>query len=216
MNELKVLSETENWLIVSKPSGLIVERSERFNSLEEQVFSYLKQQKKKPFVGVVHRLDRPTSGAIIFAKKKSVLKKLNELISYRKIIKNYSAILESEPPQQKGTLTHWLEKSNIQKKAIVHSKPGEKYKQAILKYESAGECELGFLVKIKLSTGRYHQIRAQFSAIGCPVVGDEKYGSNKLFEPNSICLHSRELIFTDPFSGKKILAEAPLPGKWKI
>lgn len=212
--ELEVLAETENWIAVSKPAGLIVEKSDRFDSLEDWVFEYLKKEKKKPFVGIVHRLDRVTSGAILFAKKKSALKKLNELIRFRKIYKSYAAIVENAPLKPEGTLTHWLEKNNFQKKAIVSTNRSEKAKQAILKYKLKNENTCGFLLKIKLTTGRFHQIRAQFSEIGCPIVGDEKYGSSKEFYPNSICLHSKELSFVDPFSNKMVEIEAPAPENW--
>ncbi len=208
---VNIIEETDYWIIINKPAGLIVERHPQFRSLEQMVFEYFKKVKKKPFVGVVHRLDRPVSGAIIFAKKKSSLKKLNEMIRFREIKKTYLALVENKPLKEKGTLTHWLEKDKKNKRAVLHPTRTEKGKQAILKYELKKEHKNGFLLKINLTTGRYHQIRAQLAELGCPIIGDEKYGSAASFAENTIGLHAWRLEFECPFSERKIEVEAEVP-----
>jgi len=200
----QIIKETEDWIAVNKPTGLVVEKSPFYPSLEKYLFDYLLQKKKKPFVGVVHRLDRFVSGVIIFAKKKSILKKLNASFQFKKVSKSYKAILENKPPSEKGTLTHWLEKDQKNKRTIVHSKRHPKGRQSILKYQFEKEVENGFLIEIKLVTGRFHQIRAQFGNIGCPIVGDEKYGSKTSYQENGIALHSFRLEFPDPTSGERV------------
>ena len=200
----KIIKETEDWIVVSKPAGLVVEKSPFYPSLEQYLFEYLSQKKKKPFVGVVHRLDRFVSGVIIFAKKKSILKKLNASFQFKKVSKSYKAILENKPPFEKGTLTNWLEKDQKNKKAIVHPNQNSKGKQSILKYQFLEELGGGFLVEIKLVTGRFHQIRAQFGAIDCPIVGDEKYGAKTDFKKEGIALHSFRLEFPEPTTGELI------------
>lgn len=208
---LNIIEETDHWIIVNKPAGLIVEQHPQFLSLEQMVFEHFTKVKKKPFVGVVHRLDRPVSGAILFAKKKSSLKKLNEMIRFREIKKTYLALVENKPPKEKGTLTHWLEKDTKNRRALLHSKSTKKGKQAILRYELKEERVDGFLLKINLTTGRYHQIRAQLAEMNCPIIGDKTYGSSTAFAENSIGLHAWRLEFECPFYERKIEAEAEVP-----
>ncbi len=200
----QIIKETEDWIAVTKSAGLVVEKSPFYPSLEEYLLDYLSQKKKNPYIGVVHRLDRFVSGVIIFAKKKSILKKLNASFQFKKVSKSYKAVLENKPPVEKGTLTHWLQKDQLNKKAIVHPKRHAEGKQSILKYEFLEEVEKGFLVEIKLVTGRFHQIRVQFGDIGCPIVGDEKYGAKTPFQENGIALHSFRLEFPDPTSGERV------------
>ena len=189
----QIIEETEDWIAVVKPCGLVVEKSPYYPSLEEHLLNYISQKKKKPFVGVVHRLDRLVGGVILFAKKKSVLKQLNESFQNRKVKKFYKAILENKPPKEKGTLTHWIEKDQKNKRAIAHPKNHQNGKQSILKYTLEKELEKGYLIDIQLVTGRFHQIRAQFSTIGCPIIGDEKYGSKITYQENGIALFSYKL-----------------------
>lgn len=190
----QIVEETDDWIAVVKPAGLLVEKSPYFPSVEGHLLEYFSQKKKKPFVGVVHRLDRLVGGIILFAKKKSILKILNEAFQNRKVKKFYKAILENKPPEPKGMLTHWIEKDRKNKCAIPHPKNHKSGKQSILKYNLEETLAKGYVVDIQLITGRFHQIRAQFSATNCPIIGDKKYGAKTAFAENAIGLFSYRLI----------------------
>ena len=208
----QIVEETDDWIAVVKPAGLLVERSPYFPSVEEYLIEYFSQKKKKPFVGVVHRLDRLVGGILLFAKKKSTLKILNEAFQNRKVKKFYKAILENNPPSPKGILTHWIEKDRKNKRAIPHPKHHEQGKQSILKYNVEQTDEKGTLVNIQLVTGRFHQIRAQFSANSCPIIGDEKYGAKTAFAENAIGLFSYRLII----ESQTINLEVELPSSFSL
>lgn len=211
----QILFEDNYLLAVSKPHGLVTERDERIpETLESLALDYLKSKTKYPqkcFIGLPHRLDRPVSGVVLLAKKKSVLKMLGELFAQRAIEKTYVAITENRPPQQESELKHWLEKDQKQRKAIIHPKEMKNAAQAILHYKLLSEKQEGSLLEIKLLTGKFHQIRAQLAYINCPVVGDALYGSSKPYKEKAIALHARKLELAHPVTKEKLSLVAPLP-----
>lgn len=208
---VEILLETPHFLVINKPHGLIVEQNPWEDSVENQVQNYLSKNSKKIYLGIVHRLDRVTSGALVLAKKKSALKDLNEQFRLKKIRKTYLAIVENEPPNKKGVLKSWLKKDLIKKRAIIYSKPQKDTVECSLSYEKIASNEVGHLLKIKPKTGRFHQIRAQFSHINCPIIGDEKYGSKTPFFKNSVALHASELVFKNPQNDELVRIKAPFP-----
>ncbi|WP_052594000.1 RluA family pseudouridine synthase [Aureispira sp. CCB-QB1] len=237
--KLKVIEESPSFIVINKRAGLITERNPfEIITVESLVEEYLTTGKRTPyslernqvvasknrknfkaptkpknaaFVGVVHRLDRVTSGTMVFAKKKNSLKKLNDQLSSRKIKKTYLAILENEPPNKAGTLRHYLVKNQKAKRADIFKENKKGSVQCTLSYELLKSSANGHLVKIELQTGRFHQIRAQFGFIGCPIIGDEKYGATKKHLPLAICLHAWQLQFRDPISNEEVLCEAEVP-----
>lgn len=210
-----ILMETEDWIILNKPSGMITESNPFEKSLQDHLFDYLKRVKKKPIVGVVHRLDKVTSGIIIFAKKKSILKVLNRMIEERKIKKSYQAIVYNKPEKDSDTLINHLEKDPKSKRAIIHSEKTKNSKEAKLKYSLHKKSSYGYLLKIDLYTGRFHQIRAQLSNINSPITGDHSYGGKRFdtIPSNSILLHACKLQFPENTIGlpKSISSEIELP-----
>ena len=212
MTQLELLAENNDYVVVNKTAGLISEKSlYENNTVENQVLEYLSKTKKNPYVGVVHRLDRVTSGVLIFAKKKSVLVAFNELFSSRKVQKTYLAIVSTKPPKTKGHLVNFLIKNTKEKRADIVANKSKDTQDCRLSYRVIGQNEFGYLLEVKPQTGRFHQIRAQLAYIGLPIIGDEKYGSNQTYEPFSICLHAWKLTYE--ISGTKELQtfEAPLP-----
>lgn len=210
---LIVLQENKHWLVVYKPAGLIVERNP-FESptVEELVYDHLARTSKRPYVGVVHRLDRVTSGLMIFAKKKSVLRKLNEQFAQKAVQKTYLAITEQCPEPAEGILKHWLYKNQKEKRADVFHQAGKDRKEVSLQYKVLQETAGLALLEIKPLTGKFHQIRAQLGAIGCPILGDGKYGSQEPYQPLCAALHAWKLHLEDPLSGAPLSFKAPLPG----
>lgn len=208
--KLHILKETAHWIAINKPAGLISERS-RYESptVEDLVWQHLLAQQKKPFLGVVHRLDRVTSGVLIFAKKKSTLKALNAQFRERKVQKTYLALVKNKPPKVQATLVHWLEKNQANKRAIIHEKRHTKAQEVRLRYRILETADKGFLLEIQPKTGKFHQIRAQLSAIGCPIVGDEKYSAITEYNERKIALHAWKLRFQHPQTGEleEIVAE---------
>lgn len=213
-----ILLENRGLLVVNKPSGLIVEQNP-FESptVETLAWEYLKSTHKKPFLGIVHRLDRVTSGVLVLAKKKSVLKALNRQFAERQVQKTYFAVCTNPLPTANGTLIHWLCKDQKNKKALISETPREGYQKVQLNYRSAGASDGRYLVEVYPQSGKFHQIRAQFAAIGCPILGDVKYGGMAVAEERVIALHAQSLTLWDPVGEKSVRLEAPLPGSilWK-
>jgi len=212
VSELNLVEENTDFLVVNKSAGLITENSPfEDKTIENQLVRYLQVNNKKPYIGVVHRLDRVTSGALIFAKKKSVLVRFNELFSQRKIQKTYLAIVTNKPAKISGVLVNYLVKNQREKRAdiVTNQTPDSQYCR--LTYKLVGENEAGYLLEVKPSTGRFHQIRAQLAHIGCPIIGDTKYGSNQSYEPLSICLHAWKIQYVDPLSKDTVCFTAPVP-----
>lgn len=214
LQQLDILAETAQYLVVNKPAGLLSEKSSFENlTLEGLVEEYLQSPKhsKAPFVGVVHRLDRVTSGAMVFAKNKSSLKALNQQVSERKIKKTYLAIVEQEPPQKTATLQHHLVKKQKEKVSEIYTQAQKDSIECSLSYRYVQAGKLGHLLEIDLHTGRFHQIRAQLAFIGCPIFGDEKYGATQKYLPLSIGLHAWKLEFCDIATKEQLIFVAKPP-----
>lgn len=211
-NELKVVFENAHILVVDKPGGMSVEKSNYgFKTVETLVDQYLSQNYSNPYIGITHRLDRVTSGLLIIAKRKSALRLLNEQFRNRSVKKNYLAILERKPKFSAGNLEHWLRKDQKNKRAIIYGESQENASQVELFYQVLGQVKQGYLVQVKPSTGKYHQIRAQFSAIDCPILGDFHYHAKMPFGENQIALHAWKLDFIEPKTKQTLQLEVP---KW--
>jgi len=207
--QIPILLETKQYLVLNKPHGLNVERlPQGFPSVEEWVEKYQIQAGiKKPYTGVVHRLDRPVGGVLIIAKKKQTLKLLNEQFREGQVQKQYLAIVQGKPPHKKDQLIHWIRKDQLNKKAVAFQEARKQTVRGVLNYEVLEESEGLSLLKIKPLTGKFHQIRVQLSSINCPILGDEKYGSTLPYHTDSIALQAQSIRFKDPLNGHKVFVE---------
>jgi len=212
MSEFNVIEENNDFIVVNKASGLITEKSiyERV-TLETQVFNYLLKQKRKPYIGIIHRLDRVTSGVLVIAKKKSILVRFNTLFSSRKVQKTYLAIVKNQPTKHKGQLVNFLVKNTKEKRADIVKSKSKDALNCSLSYKVIDQNDFGYLLEVKPKTGRFHQIRAQLAHIGLPIIGDEKYGSDQNYLPLSICLHAWKLTYEDSDSKALKTFKASLP-----
>jgi len=207
-----VLFESNQLLVVQKPAGIITEDNPfEANNLEANCRAYLKQKINDPYLGVVHRLDRVTSGVIIFAKKRGTLKTLNRWFEERQIQKTYWAITSEEPEKKQGILIHHLLTEKKSKKTLVVDPKVKGAKKAELSFKVLSSMDDQFLLEIKPKTGRFHQIRAQLSHIGCPIIGDKKYGSTTHYENLQIGLHARSIELPEAINGSIRKFTAPLP-----
>ena len=207
-----VLFESNQLLVVQKPAGIITEANPfEANNLEANYRAYLKQKINDPYLGVVHRLDRVTSGVVIFAKKRGTLKTLNKWFEERQIQKTYWAITSRAPKKTNDTLTNYLLTDSKSKKALVVDPKVRGAKRAELSYKVLSSIDEHFLIEIKPKTGRFHQIRAQLSHIGCPIIGDEKYGSTAIYQKLQIALHARMVELPQSINGSPLTFEAPSP-----
>ena len=206
---LLVLYEDNHLIVINKRPGDIVQGDKTGDiPLSEVVKEYLKNKYNKPgnvYLGVVHRLDRPTSGIVLFAKTSKALPRLNKLFSEGKTQKTYWAVVKNTPPKAGETLTHWLVRNPKQNKSYAHKNEVPNSKKAILEYRILKKLDNYCLLEIDLKTGRHHQIRAQLSAIGCIIKGDLKYGAARSNKNGSIHLHAQKLAFEHPV--KKDLVE---------
>ncbi|NSW45652.1 MAG: RluA family pseudouridine synthase [Bacteroidales bacterium] len=217
-----ILFEDNHIIIINKESGQLVQPDKEENqSLEEEIKNYIKERDRKPgnvFLGVIHRIDRPVSGIVLFAKTSKALARLNQMQQERKIIKIYWAITANIPDQTKGTLEHYIVRNESKNISYVRKKENKNAKLAVLNYEIIGKSDLYYLWKIELLTGRHHQIRCQLAHIQCPIRGDVKYGFPRSNHDKSISLHARSIHFLHPISNKEISIVAPVPNEklWKI
>jgi 23S rRNA pseudouridine1911/1915/1917 synthase len=217
MPNLEVVHENNDYIVVNKMAGLISEKSPYEDcTVEDQVLNHLLKNKRKPYIGIIHRLDRVTSGVLIFAKKKSILVEFNDLFSSRKVQKTYLAIVKNKPPKNKESLINFLVKNNLEKRADIVQSRSKDSLECILSYQVIDKNDFGYLLEIKPKTGRFHQIRAQLANIGLPIIGDEKYGSDQEYYPLCICLHAWKLTYQVSGSKEFKTLEAPLPknGFW--
>ncbi|MBT8186303.1 MAG: RNA pseudouridine synthase [Croceitalea sp.] len=215
VDNLQVLYEDNHLIIINKRPGDIVQGDKTGDEpLSEIVKRYLKVKYNKPgnvYLGVVHRLDRPTSGIVIFARTSKALPRLNKLFAQGDAKKIYWAVVQRTPEPESGTLIHWLVRNSTQNKSYARAVEVEKSKKAILNYRVVKLLNRYTLLEIELKTGRHHQIRAQLTAIGCIIKGDLKYGASRSNKEGSIHLHSRSLTFTHPVSKEEVHILAPPP-----
>ena len=210
-----ILYEDNHIIVVNKRCGKLVQPDrETEEALENDIKLMIKVRDHKPgdvFLGVVHRIDRPVSGAVVFAKTSKALARLNEMIRQQQIKKTYWAITENRPNDEEGTLHHWIVRNAKTNRSHAHQRPKGDGKEAILDYRVMGASTNYTLVEVDLKTGRHHQIRAQLSAIGCSIKGDLKYGAKRSNKDGGISLHSRKVEFAHPVGGKPISVVAPVP-----
>ncbi|MDE5760446.1 RluA family pseudouridine synthase [Bacteroides sp.] len=212
---MTVVYEDNHIIIVNKTASEIVQGDKTGDTpLSETVKQYLKEKYQKPgnvFIGVTHRLDRPVSGLVIFAKTSKALSRLNEMFKNSEVKKTYWAVVKNRPPKEEGELVNYLIRNEKQNKSYAYDteKPGSK--KAVLRYRLIGHSQNYHLLEVDLKTGRHHQIRCQLAKMGCPIKGDLKYGSPRSNPDGSICLHARSVRFVHPVSKEVIAVEAPVP-----
>ena len=218
---MDILFEDNHLLIINKRPGELSQLDKTGdNSVLEKYKLYLKKKHNKKgnvFLGLVNRLDRPTSGVLILAKTSKALSRMNKMLVERKILKKYLAIVEKKPSRKKNTLINFLKKNQKQNKSYIVDETTKDSKKAILHYTTLKELDNYSLLEISLETGRHHQIRVQLSNIGCSIKGDLKYGSKRSNSDKSICLHANEISFIHPVSKNeiKIKANTPQNNIWK-
>ena len=214
---MRVVYEDNHIIIVYKESGEIVQGDKTGDTpLSDIVKDYIKEKYQKPgnvFLGVVHRLDRPVSGLVVFARTSKALSRLNEMFRTGEVHKTYWAITESTPNPEQGSLTHYIVRDGRTNRSRAYDKPKADGKKAMLNYQVLGCSTRYTLVEVELLTGRHHLIRAQLSKIGCPIRGDLKYGAKRSNPDGGISLHSRRVEFMHPVRKELIEIEAPTPAK---
>lgn len=212
---MTVVYEDNHIIIVNKTASEIVQGDKTGDTpLSDMVKQYLKEKYNKPgnvFIGVTHRLDRPVSGLVVFAKTSKALARMNEMFQKGEVKKTYWAIVKNKPTQDEGELTHFLVRNEKQNKSYAYDKEVPRSKKAILNYRLIGHSQNYFLLEVDLKTGRHHQIRCQLAKMGCPIKGDLKYGSPRSNSDGSICLHARHIQFIHPVSKEEISIDAPTP-----
>lgn len=212
---MTILYEDNHIIIVNKAPGEIVQGDKTGDvPLSEVVKEYLKEKYNKPgnvFCGVTHRLDRPTSGVVVFAKTGKALSRLNDMFRNGEVDKTYWAVVKDRPPKEEDQLTHYLVKNEKTNKSSAFETEKPHTKKAVLHYRLISASQNYNLLEIDLETGRHHQIRAQLSKIGCPIRGDLKYGAARSNPDGSISLHARSISFIHPVSKEKIMVTAPVP-----
>lgn len=212
---MDIVYEDNHLIIVNKSAGELSQSDYTKDlSLVDKVKNYIKTKYKKPgnvYLGLVNRLDRPTSGLVIFSKTSKSLARMNKLLKERKIKKIYNAITEKSPNPKKGTLINFLKKNQIKNKSFIVNENELKSKKAILHYTLIKKLKKFFLIEIMLETGRHHQIRSQLANIGCVIKGDVKYGAKRANKDKSICLHAKNIEFIHPITKAKISLDANPP-----
>jgi 23S rRNA pseudouridine1911/1915/1917 synthase len=215
VSERDVLYEDNHIIAINKKPSEIVQGDKTGDEpLSEKVKTFLKVKYDKPgnvFCGVVHRLDRPVSGVLLFAKTSKALSRLNEMIRNREIRKTYWAVIPAMPPQEQGRLVHYLKKNQQRNMSFAFKEDGPGRLRAEMEYRLIGSSDRYFLLEVELLTGRHHQIRVQLAEIGCPVKGDLKYGANRSNKDGSIHLHAREMSFVHPIKKENIVITALPP-----
>lgn len=213
---MTVVYEDNHLIVVNKSSSEIVQGDKTGDTpLSETVKQYIKEKYAKPgnvFLGVTHRLDRPVSGLVVFAKTGKALSRLNEMFRLGSVKKTYWAIVRQCPPAAEGELVHYLVRNEKQNKSYAYDKEVPNSRKAILSYRLIGRSDNYYLLEVDLKTGRHHQIRCQLAKMGCPIKGDLKYGFPRSNPDGSICLHARKIQFVHPVSKEEITLTAPVPG----
>jgi 23S rRNA pseudouridine1911/1915/1917 synthase len=211
----EILYEDNHIIAVYKRSSDLAQKDKTGDlSLDTEIKKYLAEKYKKPgevFLGVVHRLDRPVSGVVLFARTSKALERLNEMFKERQIKKTYLAIVKERPPEDEAKITHYLKKNEAQNKSYVYDTEVKGSKEATLTYRLKGRSEKYYLLEVELHSGRHHQIRAQLAKIGCPVKGDLKYGFPRSNEDGGISLFARKLEFIHPVKKEPVTIIAHFP-----
>ena len=221
-NKLTVIYEDNHLLIVNKPAGILVQGDATGDEpLVEIGKKYIGVKYKKPgavFLGVVHRLDRPVSGVVVFARTSKSLERMNALFKNRETKKTYWAIVSQKPPKEADTLIHWLIKDEKKNKTTAYKKETPESQRAELSYKIIGQSSSHYVLEVSPITGRPHQIRVQLASIGCSILGDLKYGAKAPGSDASIALHARQLEFVHPVKKEKINVVAELPDQefWRV
>ncbi|WP_299888050.1 RluA family pseudouridine synthase [uncultured Lacinutrix sp.] len=214
-NNLQVIYEDNHIIVVNKRAGDIVQGDKTGDKpLSDVVKEYIAEKYNKPgnvYLGTVHRLDRPTTGLVIFSKTSKALPRLNKLFVSKDISKTYWALVKNKPQKESDTLIHWLKKNPKNNKSTAYIKEVPDSKKAILHYKILKSLDNYYLLEVNLETGRHHQIRSQLSNIGSPIKGDLKYGFNRSNKDASISLHARNIKFIHPVSKITLNITAPLP-----
>jgi len=219
---IEILFEDNHLIAVNKkPSDLSQGDDTGDAALDSEVRKYIARKYNKPgdvFLGLVHRLDRPVGGVILFARTSKALARMNEIFRSRDVKKVYLAIVGERPPEVEGELTNYLKKNEAQNKTYVYDNEVKGSKKASLSYRIAGRSDRYYLLEVELHSGRHHQIRAQLAKIGCPIKGDLKYGYPRSNDDGSICLFAQSLEFIHPVKKEKIVIKAPKPqgDVWKF
>ena len=212
---MTVVYEDNHIIVVNKTASEIVQGDKTGDTpLSETVKEYIRVKYNKPgnvFLGVTHRLDRPVSGLVVFAKTGKALSRLNDMFRLGELKKTYWAIVKERPKELEGELVHWMVRNEKQNKSYAYDKEKPNSKKAILRYKLIGHSQNYHLLEVDLQTGRHHQIRCQLAKMGCPIKGDLKYGSPRSNPDGSICLHARRVTFVHPVSKEVIDITAPLP-----
>lgn len=218
--KLEILYEDNHLIAVNKPSGVLVQGDKTGDEpLSEMVKQFIKVKDKKAgdvYLGVPHRIDRPTSGIVLFAKTSKALSRLNKMFQDKEIEKTYWAVVKNKPPQKQDVLVHYLSRNPQKNKSFASTKESANAKKSELTYEVIYELSNYYLLAIYPKTGRHHQIRSQLSFIGCPIKGDLKYGFDRSNEDAGISLHARSIRFTHPVKGEEVFVEAPPPKNEKV
>jgi 23S rRNA pseudouridine1911/1915/1917 synthase len=212
---MEVIFEDNHIIAINKSVADIVQVDKTGDlSLEEKLKQYIKEKYNKPgevFLGVIHRIDRPVSGVVLFAKTSKALTRFNQMFQDKKIKKTYWAIVKEKPLNETDTLTHFLVRDNNKNKTYASDKEISNSKKAVLTYKIIDRSDNFYLLEIDLQTGRHHQIRCQLAKIGCPVKGDLKYGFPRSNDDGGICLHARSIEFEHPVTHEQVKITANLP-----
>ena len=218
---MTVVYEDNHIIVVNKSASEIVQGDKTGDTpLSEIVKQYIKEKYAKPgnvFLGVTHRLDRPVSGLVVFAKTSKALSRLNEMFRLNQVKKTYWAIVKERPEAEEGELVNFMVRNEKQNKSYAYTKETKNSKKAVLNYKVIARSDNYYLLEVDLKTGRHHQIRCQLAKMGCPIKGDLKYGFARSNPDGSICLHARKITFVHPVTKELIEIKAPLPegNLWK-
>ncbi len=212
---MEILYEDNHIIVVSKVAGEIVQGDKTGDTpLSEEVKAYIKEKYQKPgnvFIGVPHRLDRPVSGIVVFARTGKALSRLSEMFRNGEVKKTYWAVVGNRPPKDDDELVHYIVRNEEKNKSFAYDKEVKDSKKAVLHYRLIARSDNYYLVEVDLKTGRHHQIRCQLAKIGCPIKGDLKYGAPRSNADGSISLHARHVEFVHPVSKQQISVTASLP-----
>ncbi len=215
MDAIEILYEDNHIISINKRNSDIVQADKTGDiPLAQKVKDFIKKRDKKPgnvFLGITHRLDRPTSGVVLFAKTGKALTRLNAMFSRNLISKTYWAVIDKKPPEKTGMLVNYLKRNRNKNKSYTCTAKILNSKKAVLEYRLTGKSKEYYFLEMKMLTGRHHQIRAQLAEIGCCIKGDLKYGAKRSNPGGGIHLHAREISFIHPVSKKRITITAPVP-----